>query len=184
MAGRRNVAGAQYVGDVRALFDAYYPGVLPGNVIDVPSPPLTVAEVQARVIAAITPTAARPQAALGLFAIASTAQTQLAYAPIGNLGDPSSPAFQSLVGSLITALYYQLLGTPDVVDRTHGRSPYENRNTVYTMGTPVLPIAALQPNIAAMIAGSNTSVTRYDMTRTRGTMPRYYTPTGDTKIQW
>ena len=173
----------QYVGDVRALFDAYYPGVLPGNVIDVPSTPLSVAEVQARVIAAITPTAARPQAALGLFAIASTAQTQLAYAPIGSLGDPSSPAFQSLVGSLITALYYQLLGTPDVVDRTHGHSPYENRNTVYTMGTPALPIAALQPVIAAMIAGSNTSVTRYDMTPdARNYLENYYTPTGDLKI--
>src|SRR6266704_1134201 len=45
----------QYVGDVRALFDAYYPGVLPGNVISVPSPPLSLADVQARVIAAITP---------------------------------------------------------------------------------------------------------------------------------
>jgi pimeloyl-ACP methyl ester carboxylesterase len=36
----------QYVGDVRALFDFYYPGVLPGNVISVPTPPLTVAEVR------------------------------------------------------------------------------------------------------------------------------------------
>src|SRR5450759_189887 len=110
----------QYVGDVRALFVFYYPGVLPGNVISVPSTPLTVAEVQALVIGAITPTAANPQAVLGMFAIASTAQTPLAYAPIGSLGDPSSPAFQSLVGSLITALYYQLLGTPDVLGRTHG----------------------------------------------------------------
>ena len=113
----------QYVGDVRALFDAYYPGVLPGNVISVPTPPPTLDQVKAMVIGAITPTAANPQAALGLYAIASTAQTPLAYAPIGSLGDPSSLAFQSLVGSLITALYYQLLGTPDVVDRTHGQSP-------------------------------------------------------------
>ena len=71
----------QYVGDVRALFDAYYPGVLPGNVISVPTPPLSPDEVQARVIAAITPTSANPNAALGVFAIASTAQTPLAYAP-------------------------------------------------------------------------------------------------------
>src|SRR3954471_5416251 len=78
----------QYVGDVRALFDFYYPGVMPGNVITVPSPPLTIPEIQARVIAAITPTAANPRATLGLYAIASTAQTQLAYAPVGSLGDP------------------------------------------------------------------------------------------------
>ncbi|HEY5022022.1 MAG TPA: hypothetical protein VII30_05960, partial [Gemmatimonadaceae bacterium] len=80
----------QYAGDVRALFDTYYPGVLPGNVISVPSTPPTVAEVQALVIGAIT---ANP---LGLFAIASTAQTPLAFAPMGSLSDRSSPAFQSL----------------------------------------------------------------------------------------
>jgi len=173
----------QYVGNVRALFDTYYPGVLPGNVISVPSTPPTVAQVQALVIGAITPTAANPQAALGLFAIASTAQTQLAYVPIGSLGDPSSPAFQSLVGSLITALYYQLLGTPDVLGRTHGHSPFDNRNTTYTMGTPVVPVPALVPVIQGMIAASNQGVTRYDITPdARNYLERYYVPTGNLKI--
>jgi pimeloyl-ACP methyl ester carboxylesterase len=170
----------QYVGDVRALFDAYYPGVLPGNVISVPRTPLSVAEVQSRVISAIT---AGPQASFGLFAIASTAQTPLAYAPIGSLGDPNSVAFQSLVGSLVTALYYQLLGTPDVVDRVHGGSPYENRNTIYTMGTPALPAPQLAPVIASMIAGSNASVARYDISRAaQNYLGNYYTPTGDLRI--
>jgi pimeloyl-ACP methyl ester carboxylesterase len=173
----------QYVGDVRALFDYYYPGVLPGNVISVPNTPLTVAQVQALVIGAITPTATNPGAALGLFAIASTAQTPLAYAPIGSLGDPSSPAFQSLVGSLITALYYQLLGTPDVVDRTHGHSPYDNRNTTYTMGTPALPVPALAPLIASMIANSNSGVTRYDISPDAANyLERNYVPTGRLQI--
>jgi pimeloyl-ACP methyl ester carboxylesterase len=173
----------QYVGDVRALFDYYYPGVLPGNVISVPSTPPTVAQVQALVIGAITPTATNPGAALGLFAIASTAQTPLAYAPIGSLGDPSSPAFQSLVGSLITALYYQLLGTPDVVDRTHGHSPYDNRNTTYTMGTPALPVPALAPLIASMIANSNSGVTRYDISPDAANyLERNYVPTGRLQI--
>jgi pimeloyl-ACP methyl ester carboxylesterase len=173
----------QYIGDVRALFDAYYPGVLPGNVISVPSPPMSVSELQARVIAAITPTPARPTAALGLYAIASTAQTPLAYAPIGSLGNPSSVAFQSLVGSLINALYYQLLGTPDVVDRTHGHSPYDNRNTVYTMGTPALPFPGLASTIESMIAASNQAVTRYDITPdAQNYLDRYYAPTGDLRI--
>ena len=173
----------KYVGDVRALFDAYYPGVLPGNVISVPSTPPTIAQVQALVIGAITPTAANPQATLGLFAIASTAQTPLAYAPIGSLGDPSSTAFQSLVGSLITALYYQLLGTPDVLGRTHGHSPFDNRNTTYTMGTPVVPVSALTPLIASMIAGSNARVTRYDMPPdAQNYLEKYYVPTGRLKI--
>ena len=173
----------QYVGDVRALFDHYYPGVLPGNVISVPTTPLTVAEVQARVIAAITPTAENPRATLGMFAIASTAQTPLAYAPIGSLGDPSSPAFQSLVGSLITALYYQLIGTPDVLGRTHGHSPYDNRSTTYTMGTPVVPVPQLAPLIASMIAGSNAGVTRYDITPdAQNYLEKHYVPTGDLRI--
>jgi hypothetical protein len=173
----------QYVGDVRALFDFYYPGVLPGNVISVPETPLTVAEVQSRVVAAITPTAANPQAALGLFAIASTAQTPLAYAPIGSLGNPSSPAFQSLVGSLITALYYQLLGTPDVLGRTHGHSPYANRDVAYTMGSPVVPIPQLAPLIASMIAASNGGVARYDSPPdAENYLSRNYVPSGTMPI--
>ena len=173
----------QYVGDVRALFDAYYPGVLPGNVISVPSTPPTIAEVQALVIRAITPSAADPQATLKMFAIASTAQTPLAYAPVGSLGDPSSVAFQSLVQSLITAIYYQLLGTPDVVDRTHGHSPYDNRTTTYTMGTPAVPIPALIPIIQGMIAASNQGVRRYDITPdAQNYLEKYYVPTGNLRI--
>jgi len=167
----------QYVGDVRALFDAYYPGVLPGNVVSVPTPPLSIPEVQALVVQAIT---TNP---LGLFAIASTAQTPLAYAPVGNLGDPASTAFQSLVGSLVTALYYQLLGTPDVVDRTHGQSPYDNRNTIYTMGAAVVPVPALAPVIQGMIAGSNQRVARHDITpAAQNYLERNYVPSGNLQI--
>lgn len=167
----------QYVGDVRALFDAYYPGVLPGNVVSVPSTPLTPAQVQALVVPAI---AANP---LGLFAIASTAQTPLAFAPIGSLADRGSMAFQSLVGSLVTALYYQILGTPDVVDRTHGHSPYDNRSVTYTMGTPVAPMPELVPLIASMIAGSNQKVTRYDITPdAQNYLAKHYTPTGNLQV--
>ena len=168
----------QYVGDVRALFDYYYPGVLPGNVISVPATPLTIPEVQGRVVAAVS---ANP---LGLYAIASTAQTPLAFAPIGNVGDPTSTAFQSLVGSLITALYYQLLGTPDVLGRTHGHSPYDNRNITYTMGTLVAPAPVPSALIASMIAASNGTpvapgVTRYDITPdAQNYLDRYYVPTG------
>src|SRR6185369_8648943 len=71
----------QYIGDVRALFDYYYPAVFPeSNVISVTAP-LTPDQVAARVIPAVS---ANP---MGMFAIASTAQTPLAYAPIGNLTD-------------------------------------------------------------------------------------------------
>jgi hypothetical protein len=103
---------------------------------------------------------------------------------MGDVGDPSSPAFTSLVGSLITALYYQLLGTPDVLGRTHGHSPYDNRNTVYTMGALVAPASVPSALIASMIAASNGTpvvpgVTRYDITPdAQNYIDRYYVPTG------
>ncbi|MGH9423455.1 MAG: hypothetical protein ACRD3J_26005, partial [Thermoanaerobaculia bacterium] len=174
----------QYVADVRALFDVYYPGVLPGNPNSAPSTPPTIDQVQAAVIAAITPTTANPQAPLGLYAIASTAQTPLAFAPPnGNVGDPSSQAFRSLVGSLVTALYYQLLGTPDVLDRTHGHSPYDNRKTIYTMGTPVAPVPQLVPLIQSMIAASNQTVARFDITPDAANyLEKYYVPSGTLPI--
>src|SRR4051812_47552074 len=164
----------QYVGDVRALFDYFYPGVLPGNVISVPESPMSLAELQSRVVAAIS---ANP---LGLYAIASTAQTPLAFAPIGSVTNPSTVAFQTLVGSLINALYYQLVGTMDVVDRTHGHSPYENTGRQYTLGTAVIPNPAL---LSALIGGGKAKVTRYELPPRAEKYPRQeYLPAGKPRL--
>ena len=161
----------QYVGDVRALFDYFYPGVLPGNVTSVPQPAPTLAEVQAAVIGAIS---SNP---MGLFAIASTAQTPLAFVPMGDITDPNSQAFQSLVSSLINALYYQVLASPSVEALTHGHSPYGNRGVTYSLGTSVIP--GLDPVFGPMIAGANAGVTRYDIaTDARNYLEKYYVPTG------
>ena len=172
----------QYIGDVRALFDAFFPGVLPGNAITPPETPLTVAQLQQRVVGAIS----QPGGALKLFAIASTVQTPLAFAPIGSLTNPGSVAFQSLVGSLVTALYYQHIGIPDVLDRTHDNSPYGNVGVTYTLGTSVIP--GLDGLLGAMIADANTpggaaEVTRYEMSdEAREYFARYYQPTGRVAI--
>ena len=164
----------QFVGDVRALFDYYYPGVLPGDAIDVPegyTP--TVQQVAALVQPAVI---ANP---LGLFAIASTAQTPLAYVP-GNV-TVAGVSQTTLVQSLIVALWYQLIGTPDVVERTHGQSPYDNSGVTYTLGTPVVP--ALAPVLSAAIAGSNAGVERYTSTpAAQNLLTKYYVPTGDLEI--
>ncbi|MFL5488461.1 MAG: hypothetical protein ACJ8AJ_08250 [Gemmatimonadaceae bacterium] len=179
-----------YVGDVRALFDYYYPGVLPGTVISVPSTPLTQDELTARVIGALS---ASPTAAFGMFAIASTAQTPLAYIPNWaptTGGIESSLAFRTMAQSLITALFYQNIGIGDVVARTHGHSPYDNRNTVYTMGTPAVPpLPGLSGVIASMVAGSQnpppgrTGVARYDITPDAlNYLQRNYLPTGNLQI--
>ena len=163
-----------YVAHVRALFDFYYPGVLPGDVIDVPEGSVLTPALQGAVIAAI---GANPA---GLFAIASTAQTPLAFVPTANPADwanPGSVAFQTLVGSLLNALGYQLLGTNDVVDRTHGHSPFDNGGTTYTVGTVVGPVPA--PFIAGLVAASNAGVARYTSPPdAQHYLEKYYTPTG------
>jgi hypothetical protein len=164
----------QYVGDVRVLFDYFYPGVLPGSVITPAATLPTQDEVQAMVVAALM--ANPPSSVLGLYAIASTAQTPLAHVP-GNVTDPSDPAFQTMVVSLVAALYYDLIGVEDVLDRTHGHSPYTNRNITYSLGTPVIP--AYSSLLAAMIAGADASVPRYDMPPdARNYLDSYFTPTG------
>jgi len=164
----------QFVGDVRALFDYYYPGVLPGDAINVPDGYVpSVAQVAALVQPAVI---ANP---LGLFAIASTAQTPLAYVP-GNV-TVAGVSQSTLVQSLIVALWYQLIGTPDVVDRTHGHSPYDNSGVTYTLGTPVVP--ALAPVLTAAIAGSNAGVDRFTSPPdAQNLLAKYYVPTGDLEI--
>jgi hypothetical protein len=165
----------QYIGDVRALFDYYYPGVLPGDVNNVPEGfEPTLAQVTAIVQQALA-----TRGALGLFAIASTAQTPLAFVP-GNVTVPGVSQ-TTLVTSLVVALYYQLIGTSDVVDRTHGHPPYANAGVTYTLGTPVVP--ALATPLAGAIAGSNAGVTRYTSPPdAQNLLAKYYVPTGDLEI--
>ncbi len=164
----------QFVGDVRALFDFYYPGVLPGDAISVPAGYApTLQQVAALVQPAVS---VNP---LGLFAIASTAQTPLAYVP-GNV-TVAGVSQSTLVQSLIVALWYQLIGTPDVVDRTHGHSPYDNSGITYTLGTPVVP--ALAPLLTNLIAGANAGVERYTSTPdAQNLLEKYYVPTGDLEV--
>ena len=165
----------QYVGHVRALFDFFYPGVLPGDVVNVPEGAALTPQLRAQVLAAI---AANPA---GLFAIASTAQAPLPFAPVGSLADPTSTAFTTLVESLLTALGYQLAGASDVLARTHGHSPFDNSATTYSIGAVVGPLPA--PVVAQLVAAANAGVTRYTMPPdARNFLEHYYVPTGDLEI--
>jgi pimeloyl-ACP methyl ester carboxylesterase len=169
----------EYIGDVRVLFDFFYPGVLPGDVITPPSTLPSQDQVQGLVVSAL---AANPPASLmGLYAIASTQQTPLAFVP-GNVTSFADPALQTMVKSLVAALYYQLLGTQDVLDRTHGHSPYSNIGRTYTLGTAVLP-PPYSAVLESMIAGANAAVPRYEMTPdARNYLQNYFVPTGNLSI--
>jgi len=168
----------EYIGDVRVLFDFFYPGVLPGDVITPPSTPPSLAQVQGMVFGALF---ANPPSSLnGLYAIASIEQTPLAFVP-GDVTNPASLSFQTLVQSLVAALYYQQIGTQDVLDRTHGHSPYSNTGRAYTLGTPAIPGTAAQ--LAPVIAAVNAAVQRYDMTPdARNYLENYFVPSGNLRI--
>ena len=162
-----------YLGNVRALADSYFPGRFAGNTLFYPAdrPPVTLPEV----IAAVQ---SNP---MGLYAIASTAQTPLPYVPVGDPTNPSSPAFQTMVGSLFGALNFHSRGINDVVDRVHGASPFGNTGITYTLGTPVIPpLAGL---LQGLIAQANSNVARFVIdTPAVNYLDKNYEPTGALRI--
>jgi pimeloyl-ACP methyl ester carboxylesterase len=146
----------QYIGDIRAMFDYFYPGVLPGGVMD----PIVLTDVtnqiQNPVIAAVM---ANPT---GLGLIAASNQVQLA----GN--NPTE-----LVTSLVNALAYHALGVSDLLDRTHGHTLYDNHDTQY--GSMVYP--------AVYYAGVNSGIARYTSTPdAQAWLDHNYEPTGNLRI--
>ena len=163
---------SQYAGNVRALFDAFFPTALPGNVLSIPpgTPPITLPQV----IAAVQ---SNP---IALFAIASMAQTPLPYVPVGNPLDPASTAFQTLVGSLYGPLSYQTRFANNLFDLAHGHPTFDNSTTTYALGaSPLLPPAVLQPVVNIV----NGTVERYAMDPAgRNFMERHFTPTGDLRV--
>lgn len=109
------VAQVDYLGDFRVLFDYFFPGVIPGSPVLIPS------DVQRdwetvylpRVTAAL---AARPDRALELMRTAKAAY------------DPKTPA--TIVNTTVNALWYNIFGTNDAA-RKLGGHPYGNRGRWY-----------------------------------------------------
>ena len=160
-----------YTANVRVLFDAFYPGALPGGVASAPlNPPLTLQQVAAVVKPNPTP----------LFVIASLAQTPLPYVPVGSPLTQTSSAFQTLLGSLYGALSLQSLYGANAIDLAHGHNFFDNSTTTYTLGVnPLLPATELQP----MVDFANATVARYTAEPSaRNYWERYYTPTGDLRV--
>lgn len=160
-----------YYANVRVLFDLFYPGVWPGNVLSTPpdAPLPTVDQLTAVVEENPTP----------LFLIASLEQTPLAYRPLGDVHDVSSTAFHNLVGSLYTALLGSN-GTRDYDDLTHGHHFIDNSTVTYGLAAnPLLPLSVLEP----MVDFVNAHVARYTADPSGANyLDRYYTPTGDIRV--
>jgi hypothetical protein len=104
-----------YIANVRVLFDFFYPGVIPGDVLHVP--PMEFTPDSPLVKAIVAAIVAEPHKAV---ALASVNQIELPYRTLSEL-----------VFSIVRPLGYNILGTNDVLARAGG-SPVSNRTTWYT----------------------------------------------------
>lgn len=153
------VEEVNYIANVRVLFDAMYPGVLPGNVLNVPAG----LDLNTQVLGPAQYAIVSNPTGLGI--IARIRQTPLA----GNDGT-------ELVTSLLYALAYDVRGIDDFLGRTHGRSMFDNSSTAYVAAVP-----GLLPD--TVLAQVNAAAGRFTATRDAlNYLDRYYTPEGDLQV--
>ena len=151
-----SIEEVNYLAHVRELFDLFYPGVIPGDVLHVPAGidlnTQVLGPAQAAVIA--NPT--------GLGIISRIDQTPLA----GISGT-------ELVTSLLYALAYDARGIDDFLGRTHGHSMFDNSKTIYSS-------SALPPSVPDAI---NLGAGRFTATPDAlNYMEKYYVPDGKLDI--
>jgi pimeloyl-ACP methyl ester carboxylesterase len=148
-------AAVDYVANVRVLFDFFYPGVLPGTIADIPPGVDLPTQVIGPVVQAVTvnPT--------GAGAIAQVSQAPLPYA--------SGP---QLVESLVRAIGFGYRGVEDLLGRTDGAFPFDNRTVMYTGALP-----------ASVLGAINGVVQRYDADPAGVSyLKQYYEPTGRLRV--
>jgi pimeloyl-ACP methyl ester carboxylesterase len=145
----------EYIGDIRALFDHFYPNVLPGNAADLP--PITNLNAQilgpAQMAIGANPT--------GAFVIAGITQTPL----------PGVTPTE-VITSLLTALGFHARGLDDLTDRAQGKTPYGNDDVVYTSSA-----------YAALMGPVNAGVERFSLAANANAWLRNnYEPSGDLQV--
>ena len=138
-------AQLDYVVNVRALFDQFYPGLLPGSA-EAPVPGYVMdAAKQAQIIAAVS---ANP---IGMLVIASTAQTPLEF---------TSSA--QLVESLLNALGYHARGADNVLSFTNGKFPVANVGVTYSPRPGLIVPPLTLPAVTGLLAGVNATIPRFE----------------------
>lgn len=173
-----SAAEVNYIANVRVLFDFFYPGVLPGSLLSLPAGTRPEQDIEAPATAAMSATLAsgNPQSMQGAFAIAALMEgmgTPIPY--IQTLGTPT--AIKTLAGSIVYALSFHARGFQDLIDRTHGQSPFDNSLTVYSGALPAALLAAL--NAPPEQGG----VQRFSTTpAAQNYLESYYAPAGDLQI--
>ena len=159
-------AQLEYVVNVRALFDHFYPGLLPGTANEpVPGYVMDGAK-QAQIVGAVS---ANP---VGMLVIASTAQTPLEFTTSAQL-----------VESLLNALGYHARGADNVLSFTNGKFPVSNAGVTYSPRPGlIVPPLTLQA-VLAQLVGVNANVPEFDADPSAAVWAdNHFTPSGDLKI--
>jgi len=109
-----------YYADFRVLFDYFFPGVLPGNAVNIPDELIRNWETvyKQAIIQAIS---ANPPKTMQLLNVA-----QASY-------DASNP--NTMGETVLRVLWYDVFATRDAVEKLKGQ-PYDNTTRVYTTGNP------------------------------------------------
>ncbi len=145
-----------YIANVRVLFDYFYPGVLPGDLLHLPEGLDVNRDIVGPALAAIR---ADPR---GVGAMSQIKEVPL---PFRNSDE--------LVSSILQALGYHGVELHDLLARTNGGSFFDNMRTAYTSET--LP--------APLLADLNSRVARHRVSRDGADFLRsYYEPTGELEI--
>jgi pimeloyl-ACP methyl ester carboxylesterase len=144
-----------YIAHVRALFDYFYPGVLPGKADSLP----LLSNVDQEVIApAVAAMALSPTGAAAIQAIAQT--------PVPGTG-------ASEIGTAVArALQYHATLLNDVYAQTQGQKLFDNTQTVYTGSLPGFTLSQVNAGVGRFRG----SVVGREFTRA------YYDPNGDLRI--
>lgn len=112
-----------------------------------------------------------PASLQGAFAMAAIMEGMGTPIPVIRGAGPQVE-IQTLVGSIIYALGFHVRGFQDLLDRTHGHSPFDNTATVYTGALP-----------AQLLAAVNASVDRFATTPdAQGYLQRYFDPSGELTV--
>jgi len=147
-------AEIEYVSNVRILWEFFYPGVLPGEIYDVPEGVDLMNEVVYPLIGAVT---ADPT---GAGAIALIDQTPVPWDFVNGA---------ELVQSYAVAMGFWYVYLDDVKGRTGDKGFYDNTQTVYT--------SSVLPDIT--MAGINAYVERFEGSNQAARyLWRYFEPTG------
>jgi pimeloyl-ACP methyl ester carboxylesterase len=145
-----------YHAHARALFDFFYPGVLPGSAADLPPGTDITADIVVPATAAIT---ANP---IPAFAMATIGQTPFPFA---------TPA--ELVESIVTALAGNATELAQLESLTHGHPYFDNRTTNYSSATLN----------GSLLQAINTGIERFDASPSAlRALDHNYDPSGSLQI--